>query len=92
MRGSKLMGGSSSWHASRPVRALIAVGLAIIGAVLVWAALARPSTSDSGLTGAPNGHIMPPMSPSAPKPTRTSYSASRSGCSGPDHGVGSAGV
>ena len=47
MRGSKLMGGSSSWHASRLVRALIAVGLAILGAVLVWAALARPSIPES---------------------------------------------
>ena len=49
MRGSKLMFGSSSWTPSRPVKALIAVGLAIIGAVLVWAALARPSTPDSAL-------------------------------------------
>jgi hypothetical protein len=69
MRGSKLMGGSSSWHASRLVRALIAVGLAILGAVLVWAALARPSTPDSALAPAPNGHSMPSTSPSAPQPT-----------------------
>jgi sortase (surface protein transpeptidase) len=48
---------------------LIAVGLAIIGAVLVWAALAKPSTSDLALTGAPNGHNMASMSPSAPKAT-----------------------
>ena len=60
---------SSSRRPSRLVRASIAVGLAIIGAVLVWAALARPSTPDSALTDAPNGHSMPSMSPSAPKPT-----------------------
>jgi hypothetical protein len=58
--------GSSRWGTSRLVRASIAVGLAIIGAVLVWAALARPSTPDSDLTGAPNE---PSMSPSSPKPT-----------------------
>src|SRR5688500_5390102 len=61
--------GSSRRHPSRLGRALIAVALAIIGAALVWAALARPSTSDSGLTGAANGPTMPPMSPSAPKST-----------------------
>jgi sortase (surface protein transpeptidase) len=58
--------GSSRWGTSRLVRASIAVGLAIIGAVLVWAALARPSTPDSALTGAPNE---PSMSPSSPTPT-----------------------
>jgi sortase (surface protein transpeptidase) len=61
--------GSSRWRQSRLVRALIAVGLAIIGAVLVWAALARPSTSESAPTGAPNGHGVASVSPSAPKPT-----------------------
>jgi sortase (surface protein transpeptidase) len=60
---------SSSWHASRLVRALIAVGLAIIGAVLVWAALARPSTPEPALAPAPNDHSMPSTSPSAPQPT-----------------------
>jgi sortase (surface protein transpeptidase) len=49
--------------------ALIAVGLAILGAVLVWAALARPSTTDSALTGAPSGHSTPSMSSTAPQPT-----------------------
>ena len=60
---------SSLWHRSRPVRASIAVGLAVVGAVLVWAALERPSTPDSGLAGAPNGHGMPSTFPSALKPT-----------------------
>jgi sortase (surface protein transpeptidase) len=59
----------SSWHASRLVRALIAVGLAIIGAVLVWAALARPSTPEPALAPAPNDHTVPSTSPSAPQPT-----------------------
>jgi sortase (surface protein transpeptidase) len=63
------MFGSSSWRSSRLVRTLIAVGLAIIAAVLVWAAQARPSTQDSALTGAPNEHSMSSMSPSALKPT-----------------------
>jgi hypothetical protein len=59
---------SSRWHRSRPVRTSIAVGLAIIGVVLVWAAVARPSTPDSALAGAPNGHSRSTTSPSAPKP------------------------
>jgi hypothetical protein len=58
---------SSSWYPSGLVRVSIAVGLAIVGVVLVWAGLARPATPDSGLAGTPNGHSMP--SPSAPKPT-----------------------
>jgi hypothetical protein len=41
MRGSKLMFGSSSWNLSRPLRALIAVALAIIGAVVVWAGASK---------------------------------------------------
>jgi Sortase domain len=66
MRGSKLMFGSSSWNLSRPVRALIAVGLAIIGIVLVWTALARPSTPEPALAPAPSDQG---VSPSASKPT-----------------------
>ena len=59
---------SSRWHPSGLlVRASIAGGLAILGVVLVWAGLARPSTPDSA--GSPNGHSMPSTSPSAPKPT-----------------------
>jgi sortase (surface protein transpeptidase) len=61
--------GPSGWRRSRLVRALIAVGLAIIGAVLVWAALARPSTPESAHTGAPNGRTVASISPSTPKPT-----------------------
>jgi len=68
MRGSKLMFGSSSWNPSRPLRALIAVGLAIIGAVLVWAALARPSTPDAALVPAPNDQSVPSPFPSTAQP------------------------
>jgi sortase family protein len=60
---------SSRWPASRLVRASIAVGLAVIGAVRLWSALARPSTPGSALAGAPNGHRMPSTSPDAPKPS-----------------------
>ena len=60
---------SSRWHPSRLVSASIAVGLAILGAVLVWAGLAMPSTPDSTLDSAPNGDSVPSTSPSAPKPT-----------------------
>jgi Sortase domain len=51
------------------MRALIAIGLGIIGTVLVWAALAGPSTPDSALPPAPNGDVTPSTSPSAPKAT-----------------------
>ena len=67
--GSSLMLSASRWHRSRLVRASVAVGLAIVGVLLVWAALARPSTPGSALAGAPNGHSMPSTSPSAPEPT-----------------------
>ena len=77
MRGSKLMFGSSSWNLSRPVRALIAVGLAGIGAVLVWAALARQSIPDSALAPGPNGHSVPSTSPSAPQPTTPERATAR---------------
>jgi sortase (surface protein transpeptidase) len=70
MRGSKLMLGSSSWNPSRQVRALIAVGLFILGAVLVWAAFAGPSTPDSALAPVPNGDGMPSMSASSTKASR----------------------
>jgi hypothetical protein len=56
---------SSSWNLSRPVRALIAVGLAIIGVVLVWTALTRPSPPEPALAPATNDQSMPPTSPGA---------------------------
>jgi sortase (surface protein transpeptidase) len=57
----------SSRHPSRLVPAWIAVGLAIIGAVLAWAALARPSIPDTTVATAPNGHSTPPTSAPAPE-------------------------
>jgi sortase (surface protein transpeptidase) len=68
MRGSKLLFSPSSWRPSRLVRACIAVGIAIIGAVLIWAALPRPSSPDPALAPAPNDHNMSSTSPST---TRT---------------------
>jgi len=43
--------------------------LAIIGAVLVWTALARPSTSGSAVGGAPTTDSTPSASPDSPKPS-----------------------
>lgn len=68
-RGFRPMLSPSSWHASRLVRGLIAIGLAIMGVVLIWAALARPATPDSALAPAPNDQSVPSTSPSAPQPT-----------------------
>jgi sortase (surface protein transpeptidase) len=59
----------SSRRPSQLARALIALGLAIVGAVLVWVALARPSTPESAFDSAPNGHSVPSTSPAAPEPT-----------------------
>jgi hypothetical protein len=67
--GSKLIFRSFGLHSSRRVRALIAIGLGIIGAVLVWAALARPSTPDSAVAPVPNGDGMLSTPPSAPNAT-----------------------
>jgi hypothetical protein len=58
---------SSRWRPRQLVRVSIAVGLAIIGVVLVWAAVTRPSTPDSALAGAPNGSSTPSTSPSVSK-------------------------
>jgi sortase (surface protein transpeptidase) len=63
--------GSSRWRSSRSVRAFIAVGLAIIGAVLVWAALPGPFTRESAIAPAPNDHSMPSMSPGTAQPPHT---------------------
>ena len=52
------------------MRALIAIGLSLIGAGLVWAALTGPSTPDSALAPVPTGDGMPSASPSATKASR----------------------
>ena len=59
---------SSLRRPRRLVRASIAVGLAIVGVVLVWAAVARPSTPDPALAGAPASPSRASTSPSAPTP------------------------
>src|SRR4029453_14855673 len=68
-RGSKLMFGSSSWNPSGSVRVLIAIGFAIFGAVLVWTALARPSTPEAAPAPGTNNQSMPSTSPSVPQET-----------------------
>jgi hypothetical protein len=60
---------SSHWRRSRLVRSSIAVGLAIVGVILVWAAFGRPSVPDSALAGAPNGPRVPTTSASPSKPS-----------------------
>ena len=64
------MFGSSSWNLSRPLKALIAVGLAMIGAMLVWEALANPPSPEPALAPAPNDQSARSASPSTPNPTR----------------------
>jgi sortase (surface protein transpeptidase) len=60
---------STGWHPSRLLRACIAVGLAIIGAVLIWAALPRSSTPDPALAPNPNDHSTPATAPGTAQPT-----------------------
>ena len=67
--GSKQVISSSRWRTSRLIRVWIAAGLSILGAVLVWAALARPSTPDSAAGGAPTADSLSSASPDAPKPS-----------------------
>jgi hypothetical protein len=66
--GSKLVFSSSLRHPRGRVRASIAVGLAVVGVVLVWAALARPSTPDPAIAGPPAAPGRSSTSPSAAKP------------------------
>jgi len=55
---------------SRLVRVSIAVGLALVGAMLMRAALATPSTPEDPALAAPaSGHSVASTSPSLPKPT-----------------------
>ena len=60
---------SGSSRPSRLVKAAIAVVLALIGAVLLWAALVRPSRPEPVLGAAPSEHSTP--SPSARAPGAT---------------------
>jgi sortase (surface protein transpeptidase) len=66
---------SSPRRISRPVSVSIAVGLAIIGAVLVWVALARPWTPGSAVVGAPAADSLPSASPHETKSTPESPKA-----------------
>jgi sortase (surface protein transpeptidase) len=61
--------GSSRWRRNRLLRVSVAVGLAIVGVLLVWAALPKASAPDQALAGAP---------PSASSTPSTSQSAARS--------------
>ena len=75
------MVGSARWHSSRRGRVWIAVGLAILGAVLVWAALVRPTTSESAPSGASSEPSLASASDDAPAPT----SARSTGRGGQSH-------
>src|ERR671910_867386 len=67
------MDSSSDWSRSRLVRTSVAVGLALLGVVLVWTAFARPSTPDPAVAGVPSepspSTSSPASTPSAGRPT-----------------------
>ncbi len=54
---------------SRTAKISIAVGLAVLGVVLVWASLTGTSPAQPMLAGAPEGQSIPSTSPSAVQPT-----------------------
>jgi len=68
------MTGSSRWPPSPPIRVALAAGLAVLGVLLVWAALARPAAPSSAVGGAPPGPSAT-SSRSASQPTPAPSSA-----------------
>jgi sortase (surface protein transpeptidase) len=70
--------GWSGWRRSRLLRAGFAVGLAVVGAVLMVVALVRPSVPGSAVVGGPDGDSVPSLSAAGPKPT-SERSATRAG-------------
>ncbi|HZA04513.1 MAG TPA: class F sortase [Propionibacteriaceae bacterium] len=69
------MTGPSRWPPSLPVRVAIAAGLAILGVVLVWTALARPATPGAAPAGAPSSPSSPSSATAEPPPPPTRSSA-----------------
>ena len=63
------MSRSSPRLPSRTARVSIAVGLAVLGVLLVWASLTGTSPAQPMLAGAPEGQSIPSTSPSAVQPT-----------------------
>ena len=67
------MSDSPRWQQSQLVRVSIAVGLAILGVVLVWAAFIKPSTPGSAVVGAadePSSSPTPTSAKQTPEPTK----------------------
>jgi sortase (surface protein transpeptidase) len=69
MMGSRRVNWMSRWHPTRLVRVSIAVALAIAGVVLVWVAIARPSTPGSALADASGEQETPAAAPKASSPS-----------------------
>lgn len=71
----------SRWRRSRLLRAGVAAGLAVVGAVLVWAAVVRPSVPGSAVVDGPDGQGVPSMSagPSKSTPERSTARAGQGG-------------
>ena len=68
---------SSRLLPSRRVQVVIAVELALIGLVLIWAALAGPSSSDAVLAGAPHEHGAPASGAAKATPQRPATQTDR---------------
>jgi hypothetical protein len=70
----------SRWPPSPPVRVALAAGLALLGVVLVWAALARPAAPRTAVATAPSE----PSASSSPSVDRPSRSPSPARSTGPE--------
>ena len=71
----------SRWDRSRLLKAGVAVGLAVVGALLVWAAVVRPADPGSAVVGGPDGQGVPSTSagPSKSTPERSTARAGQGG-------------
>lgn len=67
----------SRWPPSPPVRWAVAAGLAILGVLLVWAALARPASVDLAVAGAPTEPSVSSSTPTTSRPTPARRPGSR---------------
>jgi hypothetical protein len=70
---------SSRWHQTRVLRISTAIALAVAGAVLVWAAVAKPSAPGSVVAGPPDAQVTASAAPrsSSPAPARPSARGDR---------------
>jgi Sortase domain len=75
--GTSWMARSLRWQPGRLITVSTAVGLAVVGAVLMWAALARPATPDSAVARVPDSSSSTPLGSPKPSPGRSTGHANQ---------------